>query len=303
MEEAMRTRHASVLLAGVCALALGPALGAETDAAKPGPGGSNVTLSGSGPVQQPGGKPALQLNEAQQLAIRDEVLRRESHQATPHDFKPEVGGKVPSTINIHGLPQSLLEQIPALKEYTYAHLDRTILLADSLENRIVLVMPVPDNLVQASTGGAAQKEAAVQAVGGLSDLKPDQLRSIYQAANGPPQPVPQGAPMMAGASVPAAVTLAPLPGEVGTQLPQAQGWQFAKLQDGRMLLVDGQRTVVGVITQEEGARTADGGGKPGNTGVAKDTKSPDPLHAREQSGRDSAYTGPKSLGQNTDAPK
>lgn len=298
----MRSRHASVLLAGVCALALSPALAAEPDAAKA-PGGSNVTLSGSGPVQQPAAKPALQLDEGQQLAVRDEVLRRESHQATPQGFKPEVGGKLPATINIHPIPQPVVEKIPALKEYTYAHLDRTILIADSLENRIVLVMPVPDNLVQTSTGGAAQKEAAVHAVGGLSDLKPEQLRAIYQAANAPPQATPEGVPMMAGASAPAAMALAPLPPEIATQLPQAQGWQFAKLQDGRLLLVDGQRTVVGVITQEEGTRVAEGEGKPSNTGVAKEIKSPDPLHAREQSGRDSAYTGPQSLGQNTDAQK
>lgn len=296
----MRNPLISALLAGAAMLALGHAATAETTQPGQAPGNSNVTLSGSGPVQQPT-KGALQLSEAQQQAVREAVLRQESHQANPGNFKPEVGGKLPAKINVHALPQPLVREMPQLKEYMYAHLDRSIVLTDSLENKIVMVLPLPDNLAQKSTGGAAKKEAAVHAVGGLSDLTPEQLRMIYHAAGGTPQPVPQGPPMMAGTAVPPGLTLSPLPPELNAQLPQAQGWQAAKLQDGRLLLVDAQRTVVGVITQDEGTRVADD--SKSNTGVGNAANSPDPLHAREQSGRDSAYTGPESLGQNTDEKK
>src|SRR5215216_599263 len=128
MEETMGRHLTSALLAGVCALALGPAIAADKDsAANPNSGGMSanpgisrdnaagaaaggVTLSGrDGPIQvKPAEKPALDFSEAQRQAIVDAVMREDSHQPTPKEFKPAMGGQVPPAVNIHGLPRPLV---------------------------------------------------------------------------------------------------------------------------------------------------------------------------------------------------
>ena len=106
--------------------------------------------------------------------------------------------------------------------------------------------------------------------------------------------------MLAGAEVPSGMSFSPLPPEVAAQAPQVQELQSAKLQDGRLLLVQPRdRKIVGVITQDEGGRLAqDGAGKPdagASTGVAG-APTRDPMREREESGKDSAYSGPHTIG-------
>src|SRR5215216_7539797 len=219
MEETMRRHLTSALLAGVCALALGPAVAADKNsAANPDSGGmsanpgisrdnaagpaAGVTLSGrDGPIQvKPADKPTLDFSEAQRQTIVDAVLRQDSHQATPKEFKPAMGGEVPPAVNIHGLPRPLVYEIPALKEYMYAHLDHEIVIVDAQGKKVAALIPLPDN--RAHSGGKPdEKEAAVKSVGGLADLSEAQKRMIYQSASGEAQPVPDGAAMLAGAEV------------------------------------------------------------------------------------------------------
>ena len=315
----MRRHLTSALLAGVCALALGPALAADKDsAANPNSGGMSanpgisrdnaagaaaggVTLSGrDGPIQvKPAEKPTLDFSEAQRQAIVEAVMREDSHQPTPKEFKPAMGGQVPPAVNIHGLPRPLVYEIPALKEYMYAHLDHEIVIVDAQAKKVAALIPLPDN--RAHSGAKPdEKEAAVKSVGGLADLSEAQKRMIYQSASGEAQPVPDGAAMLAGAEVPSGMSFSPLPPEVAAQAPQVQELQSAKLQDGRLLLVQPRdRKIVGVITQDEGGRLAqDGAGKPdagANTGVAG-APTRDPMREREESGKDSAYSGPHTIG-------
>jgi hypothetical protein len=288
-------RHELALLATVCLLGIGPSVAGETGTAP---------KTSANPVDTTAvSKPKLDLSDAQRQAILDAVVREESHQATPKEFKAEVGSDIPRTMDLHPLPRPLVYEIPALKEYMFAHLDRNVVLVDALEKKVIGLIPLPEHLVRGG-GEPDKKAAAANAVGGLAGLSDEQMRTIYQGAAGE-QPVPDDATMRVGVQVPASMALIELPPNVGTEVPAIRGLHYAKLRDGRLLLVDPQdRKVVGVITQEEGTQmvqeTKPGAGSESTTGIGTGAMSRDPLRGREQTGNPSAYTGPTTTGPNTD---
>jgi hypothetical protein len=161
----------TVVSAVCCALTAGihvaPALAAD-EASKAAPAGeSNVTLSGQGPVKAELSKPSLELSQEQQQAVIEAVLDRKSHQPTPPEFKPAVGAAVPKAVNIHGLPRPLVYEVPALKEYAYAHLDREVVIIDAIGLKVAAVIPLPENL--ATGPQKPTNEAAAQAVDRLKE--------------------------------------------------------------------------------------------------------------------------------------
>jgi hypothetical protein len=307
MEMAMRHigRELTVLTAvGLLSFGIQASAAEGTGAADKGNAGGASLSDQKELVDKAADKPALELSDQQRQAILEAIVHQESHQATPKEFKATVGADIPRTLDLHPLPRPLVYEMPALKEYMYAHIDRNIVLADALKKKVIALIPLPENLAH-SGGTPDKKEAAANAVGGLPRLSDEQVRMIYQRAAGEAQPVPDGPPMRAGVQVPASITLSALPPELGTQIPSVQPLHYAKLQDGRLLLVDPQqRKVIGVITQEEGARVVlDGNAaqKGDTTGIGgTGAYSRDPLRGREQTGNPSAYTGPTTTGPNTD---
>lgn len=235
-------------------------------------------------------------------------MERKSHQPTPKEFKPELGASVPRFLDIHAMPPGLLNDVPVLKEYMYAHVDRNIVIVDALDKKVAALIPLPANLAQDSGSKPDKKLVAEKKIGGLGDLAPEQRRALYQSAGGEAQPVPQQA-LLAGADVPDGMNFQPMPAEVVAQAPQMQDLHYAKLQDGRMLLIDPKsRKVAGIITQDEGMGTAAAGGKDAATaGQSSGGQDPgvsgastaDALREREESGKPSAYTGPTTTGPNT----
>jgi hypothetical protein len=254
-------------------------------------------------------KPALNLTDEQKKAVVEAVVERKAHQPTPKEFKPELGARLPRTVEIHSMPPRLVTEVPALKEYMYAHLDRDIVIVDALQKKVVGLIPLPENLAQDSGSKPDQKLVAEKTIGGLGDLPKEQQRALYQSASGEAQPVPQQV-LRAGADVPDGINFQPLPADAVAQAPQLKELQYAKLQDGRMLLVDPKsRKVAGIITQDEGTGTAAAEGKDavttGQGAAAQKTgvsgaATADPLREREESGKPSAYTGPGTTGPNTD---
>jgi hypothetical protein len=288
----MRHHITATLLAGVCALALGsPAAAEQPDQAVPG-----APLSGQQTVRAAGDQSApLTLTDAHRQAIIDAVARQDTRQATPKEFKAAEGADVPRTVDIHPLPRPLVYEMPELKDYMYAHLDRNIAIVDALAKKVVAVIALPQEL--AFEGKQPEvKEAALNAVGGLAGLSDAQRQAIYQAAgDAPQQTAPEGEALLAGAAVPANLNVQPLPPELAAQTPAVQGLHYARLQDGRLLLVDPQaRRIAGVITQEEGAAGGAQASAPGgdNTGVGG--SSPDPMREREKTGKPNAYSGPST---------
>ena len=260
---------------------------------------NNLPLDRSRPV-------ALNLNEKQRQAVLDVVAREDSHQATPKGFRAEVGAEIGSGVNLHALPRPLIYEISQLKEYMYARLDRHIVIIDPLGKHVVEVIPLPADL--AYTGGPSKTTKVENVVGGLPSLDQAQLRMIYQKIPElGAQPAPSGQIMMAGASVPSSLTLSAVPPEIGTEVPALRGTLYARLDDGRLLLVEpAQRKVVGIITRDEGTRLASENNPSGtdaqgsNSGIGTQSGTRDPLKEREESGKPSAYTGPSTTGPNTD---
>ncbi len=319
----MRTSIASALLALACALMIGPTFAADEGArdAKSTGAASGVSLSGAGAVPAEPGKPALALSPENQQIVRDAVTRLDTHQPTPKEFQPALGVDVPRAVYIHALPQSVIDAIPALKEYMYAHLDREVVIVDALGMKAAMVIPLPEDS-WASKQASGTHEAAVNAIGGLGGLSEAQLRMIYQSVvdAGPAsqagasgeaassssqttgqntastevtantdvqvQPAPNGVALIAGTDIPPDLTLSPLPAGIGEQTPQVQGLAFARLQDGRLLLADPHtRKMVGVITQEDGT----------DRSAVREPGSRDPLRHLEDSGNANAYTGPHTI--------
>jgi hypothetical protein len=263
MEDIMHDRLSFLVLVAAGAVALSsPAVSAE-NSASPDPAANGPNLSGHGMVTAEK-KPPLHLSDKQQQTVIADITALDTHQPTPKDFKPELGKAVTAAIHIHGMPPSILSDVPELKNYMYVHLDRDIVIVDPMERKVAALITLPDNLVQQSSGTPDEKKVANKAAGELSDLSPEQRRAVYQSAAGEAQPVPQQ-PMLKGAQVPDSVNLQPLPGNA-SQAPELRDLSYAKLQDGRMLLVDPKsHKVAGIITRDEGMGPAPASGNAGST--------------------------------------
>jgi hypothetical protein len=85
-------------------------------------------------------KPPLQLTDPQRKSIIEAVVVEHTHQRTPKDFQPQVGMKVDKAIQSHPMPRPLIYEIPALREYYYAKLDRNVLVIDPMDQKVVDVL-------------------------------------------------------------------------------------------------------------------------------------------------------------------
>src|SRR4051812_22299141 len=124
----MHHRLSCSVFVGAWALALiGPALPAE-ESAPSGSASGGVMLSKppQGELVTEPKKPALNLTDAQQKAVIEAVVERKAHQPSSKEFKPKLGATVPRTVDIHSMPPRLATEVPELKDYMYAHLDREI---------------------------------------------------------------------------------------------------------------------------------------------------------------------------------
>jgi hypothetical protein len=103
--------------------------------------------------------PPLTLSEQDKAAVIKAALDARSHQNTPKDFTPAVGEPVPSSVYQHNFKPELTHDMPVLKHYSYAYLDREIALIDSLQKKVVAVIPLPAHLV---SGGQQQHQGAAE---------------------------------------------------------------------------------------------------------------------------------------------
>ena len=209
----MNHRFSTVLAVGWVLALAGPAMAQNSGPSGPASGGviqSETPQGGAVSVVTAEKKPAVNLSDQQKQTVIDAIVDRKSHQATPKEFKSEVGADVSSKVDLHAMPPKVVSDVAALKDYMYAHLDREIVIVDAMDKKVVALLPLPANLARESK--------------------------------------PEGGAAASADSKPAATT-----GQSGT--PRSIG--------------SGQPTA-------------------------------DPLRAREESGKESAYTGPSTTGPNTD---
>ena len=161
----MHHRLSTVLAAGWVLALAGPAVAADNQSGSAA-GGVLLSAPAQDALVTAEKKPPLHLTDQQRQAAIDAIVERKSHQATPKEFKPEVGASVPRQVDIHTMPPTLASALPTLQQYMYAHLDREIVILDALDNKIVALIPLPENLAQQS--GAKPEGSAAAA----ADAKP-----------------------------------------------------------------------------------------------------------------------------------
>ena len=114
------------------------------DAAHPGA----VIQSVPPPVAQDPSPPPLQLTDEQKAKIK-QVLRGENTEVTfslkttkpTQSFNPTIGAKIPPPLKAHTLPPSLLNEMPALKQYTYLKFKGQVLIINPMTGKIVDIFP------------------------------------------------------------------------------------------------------------------------------------------------------------------
>ncbi|HET9176570.1 MAG TPA: hypothetical protein VFN84_09450 [Pseudolabrys sp.] len=104
-----------------------------------------------GAVEQQGGAvsqhvklPALHLTNAQREQVRKAVLSKHSDvefrlksTKSAKDFEPKVGATLPQGLVPDGFPDSVIGQLPQLRNYAYLKLKDQVLIVDATSRKIV----------------------------------------------------------------------------------------------------------------------------------------------------------------------
>jgi Protein of unknown function (DUF1236) len=99
-------------------------------------------------------KPLLQLSDEQRRKIQDALVEAHSEQKTPDKFEAKVGAQVPTALKLDAMPAPLINQEPALKQYTFVKLDNDLLVVDPMDNTVVAVIPRKFPKEQTTQGAA-----------------------------------------------------------------------------------------------------------------------------------------------------
>lgn len=104
----------------------------------------------------------ITLSEEQRQAVINAAVSAKSRQKTPKEFSPSVGATVPKEVYLHGFRPDETQKNPLLKEYTYAFLDREVVLVGGPKSRVVAVVALPEKLVAGEQAhqGAAEANSA-----------------------------------------------------------------------------------------------------------------------------------------------
>jgi hypothetical protein len=97
------------------------------------------------------------LSEKDRAAVIEAAVGAGTHQKTPKGFTPAPGAPVPSSVFQHAFKPEIVREMPVLKHYWYAYLDREIVMIDSMQKKVVAVIPLPAKYL---SGGQAHHGAA-----------------------------------------------------------------------------------------------------------------------------------------------
>jgi hypothetical protein len=101
---------------------------------------------------------AVTLSEEQKQAVINAAVSAKSRQKTPKEFSPSLGATVPKEVYLHGFRPDETQKTPLLKKYSYAFLDREVVLVDG-GKKVVAVIALPEKLV----AGAQPHQGAAEA--------------------------------------------------------------------------------------------------------------------------------------------
>jgi hypothetical protein len=107
-----------------------------------------VQQSGAAAVPQDVKPTPLKLTDAQRAKIKQALSSKDTEETftskktkASKDFVPTVGAKLPKNVKPHGIPNTLLAEVPALKDYGYAKMKHQIAIVDATSDKIVELLP------------------------------------------------------------------------------------------------------------------------------------------------------------------
>jgi hypothetical protein len=149
-----------------------------------------------------------------------------------------VGGLLPGDVDVRPLPPSVVELVPEFSGYDYF----------VAPDEIVIVQPTTRRVVEVIREGEPTQAMAPAGAGGRISLTEPQRRMLFDRVHR--QHVPEAnveVELSDGATVPAEVTLEPVPQEVVTEIPMIERYRFFLAND-RVVLVDPDtREVIGIV--------------------------------------------------------
>ncbi len=126
-----RARAATRLFAALAVVVLSAAAGAQAP-----PHGAEV----GPPPESIADVRALELTPAQRLAIYQSITKTEKNSAAPIGFRAAVGARVPGTVELKPLSQTLAKLVPQAKDLRIAMIEKQVVLVDPATREVVAVV-------------------------------------------------------------------------------------------------------------------------------------------------------------------
>ncbi|UFX44117.1 DUF1236 domain-containing protein [Bradyrhizobium sp. 41S5] len=98
------------------------------------------TMSSHAGSKMSGASDTLQLTDAQQKSIWNDVSRHASNQTAPTGFDATVGTAVPSAVSTYPLPRQARRDVPAVRPYRYAMMQDKLLIVNPSDHKIADVV-------------------------------------------------------------------------------------------------------------------------------------------------------------------
>ena len=85
---------------------------------------------------------SVQLSQDQRTRIREVVTTSNLHHVTRVDFPIKVGTRVPRTVALNPVPQSIIEIVPQYRGFDYIVVENDLIIIDPVTLQIVAILPV-----------------------------------------------------------------------------------------------------------------------------------------------------------------
>lgn len=104
------------------------------------PAAPQTVPSHPGTETNPAAVPNLKLTAPQKQTIYLSISNQKQKETAPPTFRAAVGAVVPTTVETQPLPKTIVELVPALKDFEYAMVANQVLLVDPKNKQVVEII-------------------------------------------------------------------------------------------------------------------------------------------------------------------
>ena len=120
------------LLAGLALLALSATAGAQAP-----PHDAGI---GPAPSERGAATRSIELTPAERLAIYQSITQTHKNNAAPIGFRATVGARVPDTVELRPLSDTLARLVPRARDFSIGMVEKEVILVDPATRQIVSVV-------------------------------------------------------------------------------------------------------------------------------------------------------------------